>query len=317
MKSLTAVMYHYVRDLERSRFPRIKGLTLEKFRGQIEYLRQAGTTFVRIEDVLDVLYHGREDWPEKAALLTFDDGYSDHYRYVFPILDELGIQGCFFPTWTTLRDRGVMDVNKIHFTLATVDDVKELVAFCLERIAALKSEFDLEDPEHYLARYRQATRLDDADTILVKRLLQQGLPLPARERITSELFRRFVTEDEAAFAEDLYLSPEQVKTMSRAGMYFGSHCVSHRWLDTLDAAEQHQEMAGSLPWLTDLGYGPGQRVIAYPYGGFNETTLEVAREVGFDLAFTTEVRAADLETEAPLRIPRLDTIDLPFAPEAR
>ena len=35
---LTIVMYHYVRDLRRSRFPGIKGLSLDAFEGQLEYL---------------------------------------------------------------------------------------------------------------------------------------------------------------------------------------------------------------------------------------------------------------------------------------
>ena len=35
---LTVIMYHYVRDLKHSRYPDIKGLQVEEFRGQIQYL---------------------------------------------------------------------------------------------------------------------------------------------------------------------------------------------------------------------------------------------------------------------------------------
>ena len=35
---LTIVMYHCVRDLPRTRFPRIKGLLTEKFEGQLDYI---------------------------------------------------------------------------------------------------------------------------------------------------------------------------------------------------------------------------------------------------------------------------------------
>ncbi len=37
---LTIVMYHYVRDLEGSPFPDIKGLTINQFTGQIGYLKK-------------------------------------------------------------------------------------------------------------------------------------------------------------------------------------------------------------------------------------------------------------------------------------
>ena len=33
-------MYHYVRDLQNSRYPRIKGLDINLFKGQINYLRK-------------------------------------------------------------------------------------------------------------------------------------------------------------------------------------------------------------------------------------------------------------------------------------
>jgi hypothetical protein len=36
--SLTIVMYHFVRDLARSRYPAIKALTVDAFRGQLDYL---------------------------------------------------------------------------------------------------------------------------------------------------------------------------------------------------------------------------------------------------------------------------------------
>ena len=40
VNNLTIVMYHYVRDLKNSRFPGIKGLELDLFKEQIEYLHK-------------------------------------------------------------------------------------------------------------------------------------------------------------------------------------------------------------------------------------------------------------------------------------
>ena len=45
--NLTIVMYHYVRDLVHSRYPRIHGLQIELFREQVQFLkkdRQYGTS---------------------------------------------------------------------------------------------------------------------------------------------------------------------------------------------------------------------------------------------------------------------------------
>ena len=53
-RPITIVMYHYVRDLERSRFPAIKGLSLERFRRQLDYI-QAHYTPITVEDLLEAL----------------------------------------------------------------------------------------------------------------------------------------------------------------------------------------------------------------------------------------------------------------------
>ena len=37
---LTVVMYHFVRDMTHSKYPDIKGLHLDKFRRQLEYIQR-------------------------------------------------------------------------------------------------------------------------------------------------------------------------------------------------------------------------------------------------------------------------------------
>ena len=120
-KPLTILTYHYVRELEHSRFPDIKGLTVQQFKGQLEYM-QKYYTFVTVEEVIASLDDGHGRLPCNAAMLTFDDGYIDHFINVFPILDEKGIQGCFFPVGKAVSEYQVLDVNKIHLVLASVSD---------------------------------------------------------------------------------------------------------------------------------------------------------------------------------------------------
>lgn len=93
MNRLHTVMYHYTRDLRHSRYPKIKGLDVTLFREQIDYLK---TNFhiVTMEEVIAAC-SGETELPEKAMLLTFDDGYIDNYTFAFPILEEFGIQGSF------------------------------------------------------------------------------------------------------------------------------------------------------------------------------------------------------------------------------
>lgn len=40
MSNLTVVMYHYVRPIERSRYPAIKGIELNDFKEQVGYIKK-------------------------------------------------------------------------------------------------------------------------------------------------------------------------------------------------------------------------------------------------------------------------------------
>ena len=92
---LTVIMYHYVRELPYTRYPEIKALLTTEFKEQLAYLKKH-YTFVTVSDCLSALQN-EHDLPSDACLLTFDDGYIDHFITVFPILEENEIQGCFFP----------------------------------------------------------------------------------------------------------------------------------------------------------------------------------------------------------------------------
>ena len=94
MSELTVVMYHYVRDLQLSRYPGIKGLELARFRTQLQFLGDH-YQFVTMAEVVHSL-RSDDALPSKAALLTFDDGYIEHYELCFPLLAEARIQGSFF-----------------------------------------------------------------------------------------------------------------------------------------------------------------------------------------------------------------------------
>lgn len=56
-KKLTVVMYHYVRDLRNSRYPNIKGLQIELFREQVQFLKKH-YNFVTVEQILDACHGG-------------------------------------------------------------------------------------------------------------------------------------------------------------------------------------------------------------------------------------------------------------------
>ena len=122
MGKLMIIMYHYTRDLKHSRYPKIKGLDISLFQQQISFLKK-NFSIVTMEEVIEAV-KGKSELPEDAVLLTFDDGYIDNYTFAFPILEEEKVQGSFFIPGKTFSTHQLLDVNKIHYILASTDSKK-------------------------------------------------------------------------------------------------------------------------------------------------------------------------------------------------
>ena len=309
-RPITIVMYHYVRDLKRSRFPTIRGLSIERFSRQLDYI-QAHYTPISIEKLVAALESGKEDLPPNAVLLTFDDGYGDHFTNVFPLLDARGIQGCFFPPAQAVLEHSVLDVNKIHFVLAAVPDAGTLLDQVFSFLAEFRSEYALKTKEAYLRSVTGEHRYDTREVTILKRLLQRELPEPVRAEIVRRLFAERVTADEEAFACELYMSVHQIACLLRHGMHIGSHGYTHAWLDHVSPEGQAVEIDRSLDFLQKLGIAKDEWTMCYPYGGFNDSLLQILRRHQCRLGFTVEARVADLDVDDRLTLPRLDTNDLP------
>lgn len=312
--TLSIIMYHYVRDLPRTRYPEIKGLTLEGFREQLDYM-SCHYNFIGAGDLISAIRDPDITLPPRSVLLTFDDGYADHYQTVFPILHERGIQGLFFPPAAPSLEGRVLDVNKIHFTLAAQLDTRLLVDTILASINEHRAEFELREPDEYWQTYAQASRYDPPETVFVKRMLQRGLPEKLRSRLANDLFSAYVSADEAAFAAELYMSTDQLRMMTRCGMYVGPHGHDHYWLDHLTQEEQEKEIRRSLDFMHQLGAPTRDWIMCYPYGAHDAGLLDVLRQYGCAAGLTTEHDLADC-AESPLTLPRLDTTDLPKVADA-
>lgn len=300
------IMYHYVRDLNRSRYPRIKGLDLSYFKTQIEFLFAQGFSFVGLDDVVHNI--GLSD---KSVLLTFDDGYIDHYMNVFPILDKYGISGVFSMPGKIIREKKVLDVNKIHFVLASANII-EIKDKLMKRMNYYRGiEFSYPSNEELYKKLAIPNRFDDKDTIFVKRTLQVELQEQLRNIISDELFKEFVTTNEENFVSELYMNMAQIKTMRRHGMTFGIHGYDHYWMNRLSEAALRHDLTSALDVFDGI-VDSSNWTNCYPYGSCSDDVIRISQSLGATSGMTTEV-AAYIPTGggSMFRIPRLDTNDFP------
>jgi peptidoglycan/xylan/chitin deacetylase (PgdA/CDA1 family) len=208
-------------------------------------------------------------------------------------------------------DRKILDVNKIHFTLASDVDPDVFVDFIEGACRERAKEYGLHDLGHYREHYRVGNFLDPANVNYVKLMLQHALPLELRTQLVDQLFRRYVASDEGSFAGDLYATVDQLRIMRTGGMHIGSHGDLHQWLGHLPRAEQEADIDRSLRLLDAVGMSPDYRTMCYPYGSYNADTIEAIVSRGFKLALTTEVALSDAIAVQRFALPRLDTNHLP------
>jgi len=311
MSKLTIVMYHYVRDLKHSRYPEIKGLDIALFKEQLVYIKKHYNV-ISAYDLMDAIKsNSTSDLPPQSLLLTFDDGYIDHFTDVFPVLDREKLSGCFFPPAKCILESQVLDVNKIHFILACVPDKSVLVNYIYQSLDENRSLYHLESSEFYWQKCGVPSRYDTAEVMFVKYMLQRELLEKLRYVITNELFKKFVSNDEKAFSKELYSSIDQISCLQRNGMYIGSHGFDHYWLNSISEDDQRKEIDLSLEFLKKIGSDPFRWIMCYSYGEYNESLLTILKERNCSVGLTTKVGVADLNSDNPLTLPRLDTNDLP------
>ncbi|MBF0425874.1 MAG: polysaccharide deacetylase family protein [Magnetococcales bacterium] len=309
---LTIVMYHYVRDMPNTPWPAIRGLLTHDFEGQLDYIGRHYTV-ISLDQLLAATYDDGPPLPGNACLLTFDDGLRDHHDVVLPRLLDRGMSGAFFPIADAVENGVVMIVHRVHHILASGVEMGALFHELLELIDAWRDAYELPSTADLLAAcIPGAVRYDDARTIQFKRLLQQALPRQAAWAIAGELFRRHVSADEAGFAEELYLSIDQLRTMASLGMGIGGHGVRHDWMEHLSRHGQREKMLRSREFLSRIhGAMPEAWLMNYPYGSYDARTVALAREIpGCRLAVTTRPGLI-ADFSKPYELPRLDTNDLP------
>jgi poly-beta-1,6-N-acetyl-D-glucosamine N-deacetylase len=79
------LQYHHVA----ADTPRVTSVNADEFRAHLAYLRNNGFTVLPLERIVTALRDG-EPLPDRAAAITFDDGYRNNYDTAYPILREYG-----------------------------------------------------------------------------------------------------------------------------------------------------------------------------------------------------------------------------------
>jgi len=303
------VMYHYVRRIDKNQFSNLKGLEVSSFKKQVKFF-QNNFTVINASQFLDAIWKNVH-LDKKSVLLTFDDGLKEHYLHVFPILKKLKIQGLFFSPIEPIEKKIVLDVHKLHFILAAIKNINDLVDEIFFFINENQEKYNLLPSESYFSRLAIKNRFDSKEIVFIKRILQRELPVKLRKEIVQFLFSKYVTKNERKFSNDLYLSKNEISEMVENGMYFGSHGYSHEWLTHLSNKKLNYEIEKSWNFWSKIKMNESRLIMCYPYGDYNEKIVSKIKKIGFKAGLTTKVGNAKLTKNQAFSLKRFDTNDFP------
>ena len=129
------------------------------------------------------------------------------------------------------------------------------------------------------------------------------------------LFAEHVSEDEAGYISQLYITEGEIIDLRRRGHAIAGHSISHPSLPQLGEDDQEREINAAKGWLELLLDEP----LAwwnYPYGDFDERSERVCERLGIEIAYSTRPPIDWVSHDDRFRVPRVDTVFLPTTADA-
>jgi peptidoglycan/xylan/chitin deacetylase (PgdA/CDA1 family) len=200
------------------------------------------------------------------ALITFDDGYLDNYTVAFPLLKQHGLRAAFFVVSSFVGTSFVPWWDEIAYLLRHTRQTTFDPGLGRDRIVPIQP-----DREMAIARivelYKSDENRDPAGFLrLLRKHTEVNLPIDARH----------------------FLNWDEARTMAAAGMEIGAHSHTHPLMGKLSVEAQKEELGRSKQILEEQ-IGRPITSLAYPVGSkndFTDETKRIAKEAGYDLAFS-------------------------------
>jgi peptidoglycan/xylan/chitin deacetylase (PgdA/CDA1 family) len=258
--------------------PQIISATPENFARQMRFLAKRYRV-VSMPEVLEAIAE-RRSLPPRAVLVTFDDAYFD-FGIAWSILKSLKMPATLFvPTaypdqperafWWDRLHRAFVSTKQTELRVPSIGTLS--LATPLERRQSMKR---LQGHLKMVPHAQAMTLVDD---------------------VCEQLDSRPVTQKSV-------LSWKELRQLATEGVTLCAHTQTHPIMTQLSRAELRQEVVGSQ---NDLQREIGEvlPVFCYPSGSHDDTVVEVLKDEGFAMAFTTLKGQNDLRTADPLRLRR-------------
>jgi len=267
--SLTVLNYHRIDDLARGDFdsfkPNVSASPVE-FERQMKYLSR-WFNLITIQDLVQWL-EGRQSLPSFAALITFDDGYLDNYKFAFPTLQKYGVGAIIYLT------TGHVGTDQPFFW--------DLAAYCFFHTQRENVTFPNGNEQAW-------SSLMERDQILKSWIeVLKAMPETEKQLVISRLPAQLNVSIPKDYFRNLMMTWDHVREMQNGGIAFGGHTVNHPILSRVALQTAKTEITLSKSTI-EKETGVPVLSFAYPNGMTNDLNPQIVNAVeaaGYKTAFT-------------------------------
>ena len=238
-------------------------------------------------ELADALMNGG-DVPERAVVLTFDDGYASNYHLALPILHELDLPATVFVTTGYVDGALLPWFVRLEIALARSEEEEIIIG---HKVLPLRDEMERRAAYGWLCAEWKRLPHGQAMSWLAEMECSLGVTTEKLHDLPSHL---------APMTWDM------CREMKSGGLVdFGGHTHTHPVLARMDEESQGHELQRCAERLK-AELGAAGSLFAYPngkQGDFGTETMRQLKTAGFMGAFTMEEGFVQ-RSDVPLRLPR-------------
>ena len=216
--------------------------------------------------------------PERAAVITFDDGYRSVRLHAAPLLEQHRMPATVYLVTSVVGNQQLVWVNAMNALLRRYPDAARPVLAGLTGLAA------------------------SAPPGAILDAVQNTAGPPAIAAALETIHRAAgVTPAQLAAEAALYVTWDDVRAMERQGISCGNHTSTHPSLTRLPLEAQRWEIAEAARTL--VANGCTARCLAYPFGDHNADSRVAAIAEGCTSVMEVGLRTGPLDVHRLGRIP--------------
>jgi peptidoglycan/xylan/chitin deacetylase (PgdA/CDA1 family) len=255
--------------------------TPEEFDKQMDFVRNRFN--VINFGVLSNAISSGKPLPKNSLIITFDDGYADNFEIAWEILKKYGLTATIFLVTSFVGSSNLFWFDKLSYMIKR---------FSGDFINAGKYVFETGSKNREMIRES------------VMRIFR-SVSEKDRLRLYGELEKQCnigITSEDIALAKPL--SWDQIREMSKGGIEFGSHTISHPFLSNLTKSEMMYELLESKH-VIEQKLGKEIQSIAYPSGSYDHRVMNCAKNCGYQFGTSYEHNVTKFDENNLFNMPRI------------